>query len=391
MKKKLVLLLALIFALSPIIGHACTMYKITKNGSTIVGNNEDYLSPNSKFWFETGEADQFGVMYMGLLNNFAQGAINEAGLVFDGFANPNLPIVNSADKIDIPIGQAIRKIMQTMSTVEEVKTYLQTINLSSLSSSQVVFVDQSGTYLIVEGDELIIGDEAEKAFSNFYYSQIESEEEVEIENFQKGLKFLKSAQKSPSLSYCGEVMKSFSSSNSFGTQYSTIYDLNTLTVRVYLFQDYSQFVDLDLAEELDKGNHKVMIPDLFPMESVGRLHYQKYNDEENPTRFLEELVGNSKEITEKELIEMDFNSIVNVIGYEWLNEKENPVAAIKVFKYGTTIMPSDADLYDSLGEAYYDNKNYDLAKKNYKKSLSLDAENDNAKEFLLKIDSKINN
>lgn len=385
MKNKFILVLVLAFLLNPILGNACSMYKITRNGKTIVGNNEDWLSPNSQFWFEAGEANNYGVMYMGLLNDFAQGAINDAGLVFDVFANPDLPIENTEGKLDISISVAIRKIMQTMSTVEEVETYLKTINLSSLSSSQIVFVDQSGTYLIVEGDEFIAGDESEKAFSNFYYSQIESVEEVDLENFQNGLKFLNSSEGNASTPYCSDAMKHLANNDLFGTQYSTIYDLNTLKIRVYLFHDYSQFIDLDLTKELKKGNHKVMIADLFPKDSIGYKHYNKYNNEEHPTLFLEELIASSPETSEKEWMEMGINSIINMIGYEWLNDKDNAKAAVKIFEYGTELMPGDANLFDSLGEAYFENGNTEQAALNFKKSLTLNPDNKNAAEFLAKI------
>ncbi|MEM6865225.1 MAG: hypothetical protein AAF575_08580, partial [Bacteroidota bacterium] len=156
MKNKSIAVLMIVFLVNPVMGIACSMYKITKNGKTVVGNNEDFLSPNNQFWFEVAGDKEFSVMYMGQLNNFAQGAINEVGLVFDGFYAPELPIENTEGKEKLPIGKAIRNIMQTMSTVEEVKAYLETIDLSALSSSMVVFVDKSGTYLIVEGDLLII-------------------------------------------------------------------------------------------------------------------------------------------------------------------------------------------------------------------------------------------
>ena len=243
MKNKFIVALTIVFLLNPTIGAACTMYKITKNGKTIVGNNEDWISPNSQFWYEPGTNHKYGVMYMGLLDNFAQGGINEAGLVFDGFANPELPINNTEGKITTYIGTAIKNIMQEMKTVREVRNYLSTLNLSSLSSSQIVFVDKTGAYLIVEGDELIMGKEKEKAFSNFYYSQVSSEEEVKLENFQNGLKFLKNSRGKSSLPYCGKAMQHFSSSKLFGTQYSTIYDLDSLKVRVYLFHDYSEYID----------------------------------------------------------------------------------------------------------------------------------------------------
>lgn len=384
MIKTIIFALAVLFFTGPKSGLACCMYKITKNGKTIVGNNEDYISPNSQFWFEALDQNKLGVLYMGQLNNFAQGAINERGLVFDGFWEPYLEVRNVKGKLDIPIGKAIKNVMQTMATVEEVKSYLETINLSSLTNGQIVFVDQSGTYLIVEGDEFFLGDEPEKSFSNFYYSQTESLDQVDLGYFQNGRKFLKDTQEEPSLAYCGEVMQSFSQSALTATQYSTIYDLNALTIRVFLFHDYTQFVDIDLKEALSKSNHKVMIAELFPEESLGFKHYQMYNDAENPTKIFEQTYGNPQ-LTEKELMEMDFNADINTIGYEWLNEKNNPTAAIKIFKYGIAATPNDADLYDSLGEAYFDAKDYDHALKNYKKSLEIDPNNSNAENMISKI------
>jgi CubicO group peptidase (beta-lactamase class C family) len=364
------------------------MYKVTENGKTIVGNNEDYLSPNSQFWFEDSTVGKYGVMYMGLHNNFAQGAVNEKGLVFDGFYVPYLAITNTEGKAIVPIGNAIRNIMQSMSNVGEVKSYLERINLSSLTNSMLVFVDKSGEYLIVEGDEMIIGKESEKSFSNFYYSQTKNVNEVNKSYFQNGLKFLTTSNKKATLDYCSQAMAHFAQKNSINaTQYSTIYDLNALKIRVYLFHDYSQFIELDLTKELKKGNHKTMIADLFPKESIGYTYYLTYNNVDDPTLVFKEKMG-KENLSEEELNEMGFADDVNTIGYEWLKQKKNPEAAIKLFEYAVNLQPNHADLYDSLGEAYFENKDWENATKNYEKSLSLDPENKNAREMVSKIRAK---
>lgn len=384
MKQKSIVFLIIIISIFPLFGNACSMYKITQNGKTIVGNNEDYLTPNGQFWFEKSTKETFGVMYMGFLDNFIQGAINESGLVFDGFYEPYLAVNNTKGKLKTPIGEAIRKIMQTMSNVAEVKSYLQTINLSVLTNSQLVFVDKSGTYLIVEGDKIIMGKEKEKAFSNFYYSQTKSLDEVNLDYFQNGRKFISTSTKKPTLDYCGEVMKNFAQHKIASTQYSTIYDLTDLKVRVYLFYDYSQFIEIDLKKELKKNNYKTMIAELFPKNSKGYMHYLKYNNLENPTLFIKEFIGDTK-ITEEEFDAMQFSNIINNIGYEWLNDKKIPKGAIKVFEYGISLMPNNANLYDSLGEAFYKDKNWNNAIKNYAKSLFLNPNNQNAIEMILQI------
>lgn len=385
MKNRFIILLVITILFYPIIGNACSMYKITKDGKTFVGNNEDFLSPNNQFWFEVAGDKDYGVMYMGLLNNFAQGAINDAGLVFDGFAVPKLPIVNTEGKTKLAIGKAIRNIMQTMSTIEEVKTYLETINLSSLSSSMIVFVDKSGTYLIVEGDLLITGEESEKSFSNFYYSQIESVEEVTLPWFQTGQEFINTTKGKATLDYCSSVMKSLNkkSPDLFSTQFSTVYDLTSLKIRIYLYGDFTEYVELDLKKELKEGNHKTMMVDLFPKESLGSKFYVKYNDINNPVLFLQEHL-NPEAHSEKELIKMELNETINILGYEWLKDKNNPEIAIKVFQYGVSLMPNDYDLYDSLGEAYFENKDWNNSIINYSKSLTLNPQNKNAVKKILK-------
>lgn len=373
-------LLLILFFIQAVPGHACSMYKITENGKTIVGNNEDWISPNSQFWFEPGDQQGYGVMYMGLLDNFAQGAINEAGLVFDGFGNPYLEVKNTAGKIDRPIGQVVREVMQTMDNVRDVKKYFSTINLGGMAGSMLVFVDRTGEYLIIEGDELIVGKEAEKTFSNFYYSQIQSIEEVELLNVQNGLQYLQSTASEGSVQYCGSVMNALSNPDQL-TQYSTIYDLEALTVSVYLYHDFTQSVEIDLKEELGRGTHRTMIAELFPKNSIGYLHYAKYNNEEDPTEFLREWTAPYNE-SEDKLVRHGFAYNLNWVGYEWLLDKNNPQGAIAVFTYATALMPSQANLFDSLGEAYLANENYEEAIKSYAQSLILDPSNDNAIQML---------
>ena len=383
--KYILITYAFAFLLFPKMGTACSMYKITKNGKTIVGNNEDFVSPNSQFWFETGNSDTFGVMYMGLLNNFAQGAINEKGLMFDGFWEPYLEIKNTTGKVETPIGDALKKVMQSMTTVEEVQTYLNTINLTALENGQLVFVDRSGTYLIVEGDEMFIGDETEKTFSNFYYSQIESLNDVQLPYFQKGQNFITSTKTELTFDYCSQSMKNFAQHRLAPTQYTTIYDLNTLKIRVHLFHDFSNFIELDLTDELKKGSYSKMIAELFPEDSQGFIHYKKYNNPEHPTLLLEELIGEN-EVSEQEFYDMGFDNVIDRLGYEWLNDIKNTKGAIKVFEYGLKLMPNSSNLYDSLGEVYFSNKEWDNAIVNYAKSLALNPKNRNAIEMISKID-----
>ena len=78
----------------------------------------------------------------------------------------------------------------------------------------------------------------------------------------------------------------------------------------------------------------------------------------------------------------DFNfsdsSALNRIGYELLGNDQNE-NAIKVFKLLVSEFPDEGNPYDSLGEAYFINEQYDLSLKNYEKAFELNPKNTNAK------------
>lgn len=372
-----------VLLIMPYYSIACTMYKITKNGKTIVGNNEDWITPNTQIWLENNAEHRYAVLYFGFMD-LAQGAINEAGLIVDGFATNWLAIENSNGKTKMSLDTALLTVMRTLSTVEEVRAYYEKLDVSEMAMYQLVFIDKSGTYLIIEGDEMIIGDESEKTFSNFYYSQTSSIKEVQLPYYQNGIKFIESTSSEVTLDYCSNVMKNMAQRDISATQYSTIYDLEEMKVRVYFHYDFNEFIEFDLHEEFKKDEYKVKMADLFPDSSLGKQFYLKFNNPEKPTKILEDALGDT-EYTEEELTLAGIGFFITMIGKEWSQHIKNPTVAIKVLKYGLGLMPNNISLHDSLGETYFEMGNYNEAKTSFGKSLLIDPENDNAKDFLKRI------
>jgi dienelactone hydrolase len=72
---------------------------------------------------------------------------------------------------------------------------------------------------------------------------------------------------------------------------------------------------------------------------------------------------------------------VNLWGLD-LMEKNHLTEATELLKLNVQVFPGSSNAYDSLGEAYMKAGQKQLAIDNYKKSLELDADNDNAKEKL---------
>jgi hypothetical protein len=72
---------------------------------------------------------------------------------------------------------------------------------------------------------------------------------------------------------------------------------------------------------------------------------------------------------------------LNILGYRYLGQHKYQ-QALAIFKLNVEFYPESANCYDSLGEAYMKNGNTELAIKNYRKSLELNPNNQNAERKL---------
>jgi CubicO group peptidase (beta-lactamase class C family) len=77
-------------------------------------------------------------------------------------------------------------------------------------------------------------------------------------------------------------------------------------------------------------------------------------------------------------------SSVNTIGYQFLQAKQFP-DSVRMFQLNVELHSESWNVYDSLGEAYMNSGNKELAIQNYKKSLELNSKNSNGAETLKKL------
>lgn len=76
---------------------------------------------------------------------------------------------------------------------------------------------------------------------------------------------------------------------------------------------------------------------------------------------------------------------LNRIGYLLKDTEKKIKEAIVIFKLNTKAYPQSANAFDSLGEAYMENADKELAIRNYQKSVELDPQNTNGIEMLKKL------
>jgi len=374
---------------------ACTMFKITEDGKTIVGNNEDWSNPHSRIWFEVGGDGEFGVAYVGFDDLNPQGAFNEAGLVYDIFAMPYEEITEGKHKKP-QSEDFLKTVMRSSATVDEVKVQLEAHNLEGFEQVMLLYVDKSGKYLIQERDKLTSGDDARYVLSNFSPTKVADHSSVALPHFQKGRALLDD-HADLSLDFCESMLNALHQDVPFwgGTQYSTLYNLTDGKIDLYYFHDYNQSVRFDLKEELEKGNHVLKIPEMFPDVVGGHkylVNYDEYqenllllendktfSDPETLSRVTKKIVGGPP----KKMIYANYYKIEK-IGNEWL-QKGNYDNAISVFSINAGVFDWIVGPFANLAHAYMLDGQYDMAITNYEKVLEISPGDENAASQLRKI------
>ena len=271
---------SLLLVLLPIAASACTMAKVTRNGYTLVGNNEDAFSINACLKFVRGGPGEFGAVYLCHYNGSPlrqmayQGGMNEAGLMFDGLtvevkgARP-MAGKRSAEGIDL-----MPLVMRTCADVDAAAAVIGAYNMGWMAGSMIVLVDRSGRYLVVQNDTMFTGNDATYAVGNFRPAACSNFDAVPIPRYQKGRALL-AHQADTSLAFCTALMDSMCARRAKlgnGTLYTDILDPQRGLVHLFFYHDLSEMRTFDLKEELAKGDHTIAMALLFgPRPDYGRL------------------------------------------------------------------------------------------------------------------------
>lgn len=267
----------------------CSMYKITSNGITMVGNNEDSWGRDSRIWFEQGINGNYGAAYVGYLRKrHPDGGINEYGLAFDAFTMPHRKDMPERDpNKENFVYSHMKTILQQCKNVDEVYAFLEKLNLHGLNGSfifnggMLLFVDKTGKYLVVEAHKMTFGNDEKFVLANFSHADTKDLSEVKIARYCKGVEFLNNKNLETNLPFCTALSDTMSVNRAKagdGTLYTSIYNLNEGVIHTYFFHDFTLCKSFNLKEELAKGDHSYTFSELFPESKA----YQKFLNYKTP-------------------------------------------------------------------------------------------------------------
>ena len=78
---------------------------------------------------------------------------------------------------------------------------------------------------------------------------------------------------------------------------------------------------------------------------------------------------------------------LNLVGYRLL-QNDRRSEAVEVLSLNAEMFPSSANVYDSLGEAYFAAGNLDASRENFRRSIELNADNENARSMLQRLETE---
>jgi len=161
-------------------------------------------------------------------------------------------------------------------------------------------------------------------------------------------------------------------------------ELIKISNSTYVKRESNQLIQFNTNSENEKLNMLILNPNNGTIVST---YIRMEKDEKIPIEFL--MDGDFEQGLEayQALMSKDPNDPtidekkLNMIGYRFLNEEKGKLA-MDIFKVNTILYSNSSNTYDSYAEACMKNGYTELAIENYKKSFSLDPQNNNAQEMI---------
>jgi tetratricopeptide (TPR) repeat protein len=376
---------------------ACTMVMVAKGEVVLAGNNEDWQNPSTWMWFVPAKNGEHGRVCFGFDDGFTQGGMNDQGLFID--ANALSPTGWQADP-DKPIfrGNLMDHILAHCATVEEAADFFRSNSFPSLTRAKFPLADARGEAAVVEwgqGKLQILKRRGRYQISTNFVQSEAKPGDYPCDRYRMADQILGSRNEA-SVDLVRRVLSATHSELFYPTLYSNIFDLKARVVYLYNFHDFEEAVVIDLSQELRKGARKVAIPSLFTVKTQAAHLFDRYRPKSGSTELLSVIRQENVAAAIKKfhLWKNEFRKLykvdvsedeINTLGYLLLHD-EQISDAIEIFKLNVNEHPTSANTFDSLGEAYMLNGDTELAIANYRRSLELNPENQNAREQLKKLD-----
>lgn len=276
MKKTITSLTLLLYLVN---AYPCTIIIGFKNGKVLVGNNEDWYKSNAKYWFEKPKKkeEKYTAYFFGFQGDgkFAQGGMNEEGLMFDGTYVSKLGIDRDnmrAKKLKAAPVHLFKNILKTCKNIEEAKVIIDKYFIPYIRTAQVLIVDAKGGYLVVKANGVIekgyLKEGEYKIVTNFHLEDLKNDNytcyryDIAKESFEQ--------QFNNSVDEFENILFKTHQNYPVSTVYSNIYDLTEKKSYLYYNANFKKKITIDFNNEFFR-KPKLLEEDIFEKRIIGNL------------------------------------------------------------------------------------------------------------------------
>jgi hypothetical protein len=249
---------AAILSMAAATSDACTVFVMTDGKQVLFCNNEDFSNPKTRMWFIPGAEGRHGCVYVGFDDGWGQGGRNTEGLAFGWVAGFKEKWERPPGLKDAK-GNPCQRMLETCTTVAEATAFFDRYWEESFSYGKLLIADRSGKSVLLGAKD-----------GRLVASVVKQSQGI---GHRFGLRGNDAAAmlakvSTPSVPAAVDILKATLQEGVNATKYSVIYDLKSSAIHLYRFPDQSEPVQLNLADELEKGPHYYDIPSI--REQMGK-------------------------------------------------------------------------------------------------------------------------
>lgn len=300
------------FNVSQDVFGSCTIFTVSNGETILFGNNEDYTNPKTFFWVVPAGNGNYGGVYFGFDNLWAQGGINEKGLCYDWNALPAAELNKHPERqpfVAKKIGFGAW-VLNRCATVEEAIELAKKYSLGSKLKAQIHFADATGDAVVIS-----TGPDGELAFTrkpqgdgylvstNFNRANTSNAYSYPCRRYDKAVEMLEKieGQSDLTIDYAKSILDAVHVEGpESNTLYSNIFDLLNGVVYLYHWHQYDEVVTLNVADLLAGGSRVRRISDAFSPGTYvsGLAEYVEYRGKSKENKSpLDELPPHIRRLT----------------------------------------------------------------------------------------------
>ena len=267
----------------------CTVFTLSKGERIFFGGNDDYINPDSYYWIDPGDAQNYGAIWIGQPDNVQQG-INECGLAYDANGLPRVNVNSHSERIPVSGGYNSYPIhiLHECASVEQVITWIRTHQWHSFMHDQMHFADTTGDAVIVgagtDGEVVFTRKPPGDGFlvsTNFNVANPANSISYPCWRYDRARELLSQlANQAEPLTArnAASVLDAVHVEAGTGwTIVSLVADLSEGLVYIYYFHQFDRPVVLNIKEEIASGRAPGPLSRLFP-EDVQQEAARRYQE-----------------------------------------------------------------------------------------------------------------